>query len=45
MPDEFKQSYDKLHNEAQQLVWHPNGPNSQGDPSTYNQPVPVPPGE
>ena len=45
MPEEFKQSYSKLHDEAQQLVWHPNGPNSQGDPSTYNGPVPVPAGE
>jgi tetratricopeptide (TPR) repeat protein len=44
MPQAFNQAYEKLHTEAQQQVWHPNGPNSQaqGDP---NAPVPIPPGE
>jgi tetratricopeptide (TPR) repeat protein len=44
IPQAFKQAYDKLHNEAQQLVWHPNGPNSQAQ-GDANAPVPIPPGE
>jgi hypothetical protein len=44
MPGAFKQAYDKLHSEAQQLVWHPNGPNSQAQ-GDANAPVQIPPGE
>jgi tetratricopeptide (TPR) repeat protein len=44
MPAAFKQAYEQLHNEAQQLVWHPNGPNSQAQ-GDANAPVPIPPGE